>query len=287
LKRFHYKFNEKLIVSYKNELVRIKKKKLKLRKFVNFIFKKYKVEGMKKFFKILNNKIFYIQNILNKKYLNFIVLTTYNKFIFYKKFDLISFNNLYCFKIFSIFSFLFRLNYFFKNIIIKKFEFFYYYKNFYYFEEMLEDLNEFNILLKNNKFNFIYIYKTIFEKLLLIELYLKEFFFIFIKIKKNSFKYKYFFFNIIKYLIILKKKYLYLTTLDFFFNIINKKFLLSETFNSKVMKLCTLKKKCIMALKKKINNKYNFFLMKKKTKKYFGYIVRNLRKNKKKIRFNK
>jgi hypothetical protein len=53
------------------------------------------------------------------------------------------------------------------------------------------------------------------------------------------------------------------------------------------MTLCTLKKKCLITLKKKLKNKHTFFLLKKKTKKYFGYIVRNLRKNKKKIRFNK
>jgi hypothetical protein len=53
------------------------------------------------------------------------------------------------------------------------------------------------------------------------------------------------------------------------------------------MTLCTLKKKSLITLKKKLKNKYNFFLMKKKTKKYFGYIVRNLRKHKKKLRFNK
>jgi hypothetical protein len=48
------------------------------------------------------------------------------------------------------------------------------------------------------------------------------------------------------------------------------------------MTLCTLKKKCLLTLKKKLKNKYNFFLMKKKTKKYFGYIVRSLRRNKRK-----
>ena len=89
-------------------------------------------------------------------------------------------------------------------------------------------------------------------------MYLKQFFFILIKIKKNCFKYKYFFFNIIKYLIILKKKYLYLTTLDFFFNIINKKFLLSEQFQTKVMTLCTLKKKMFIKFKKKIKKKIAF-----------------------------
>lgn len=78
-----------------------------------------------------------------------------------------------------------------------------------------------------------------------------------------------------------------MTTLDFFFNIINKKFLLSEKFTTKLMALCNLKKKCLLTLKKKLKNKYNFVLMKKKTKKYFGYIVRNLRKNKKKMRFAK
>jgi hypothetical protein len=46
------------------------------------------------------------------------------------------------------------------------------------------------------------------------------------------------------------------------------------------MNLCTLKKKCILNLKTKIKNKYNVFLMKKKTKKYFGYILRNVRKYK-------
>ena len=162
-----------------------------------------------------------MNNILNKKYLNFIIATNYNKFIFFNKIELILFNNLYFFKIFSIFSFLFKLNFFFKNILIKKYEFFYYYKNFIKFEEILETLNEFNINIKKNKFNFFYIYKIIFEKIFLIEIYLKQFFFILIKIKKNCFKYKYFFFNIIKYLIILKKKYLYLK--QFFFILIKIK----------------------------------------------------------------
>jgi hypothetical protein len=46
------------------------------------------------------------------------------------------------------------------------------------------------------------------------------------------------------------------------------------------MNLCTLKKKCISTLKNKLKNKYHVFLMKKKTKKYFGYILRNVRKYK-------
>ena len=46
------------------------------------------------------------------------------------------------------------------------------------------------------------------------------------------------------------------------------------------MTLCTLKKKCLINLKKKLKKKHNFFLIKKKTKKYFGYIVRNLKKTK-------
>ena len=47
------------------------------------------------------------------------------------------------------------------------------------------------------------------------------------------------------------------------------------------MNLCTLKKKCISTLKMKIKTKYNIYLMKKKTKKYFNYILRNIRKYKK------
>jgi len=270
---------------FKNKIKMRKLKKIKkllLKKFIFTNFKNNKSKNILYFLKIMNKKFFYISTILNKKYLNFILLSTCNKFIFFKKFQLILFNNLYFFKIFSIFSFLFKLNFFFKNILIKKYEFFFYYKNIMLFDEMLENLNEFSLILKKNKFNFIYIYKFIFEKILVIELYLKQFFFILIKIKKNCFKYKYFFFNIIKYLIILKKKYLYLTTLDLFFKIINKKFLLSEKFNTKLMTLCTLKKKCMLNLKKKIKHKYNVFLMKKKTKKYFGYILRNIRKHKKK-----
>ena len=169
----------------KNKLLKFIKKPVK--KFIKFLFIKNK--NFINFFTVLNKKLFYMNNILNKKYLNFIFAANYNKFIFFKKVELILFNNLYFFKIFSIFSFLFKLNFFFKKNLIKKYEFFYYYKNFYIFEELLDDLNEFNIIFKNNKFNFIYIYKIIFEKILLIEVYLKQFFFILIKIKKNCFKY--------------------------------------------------------------------------------------------------
>ena len=224
--------------------------------------------------------------IFNKKYLNYIIMSVYNKynnFILLKNFQLISFNNLYFLKIFSIFSFLFKLNFFFKNILIKKYEFFFFYKNFITFNDILENLNESYINLKTNKFNFLYIYKIVFEKIFLIESFLKQFFFILIKIKKNCFKYKYFFFNIIKYLIILKKKYLYLTTLNFFFNIISKNFFLSEKLTNKLMTLCTLKKKSVSTLKNKLKTKYKIFLMKKKTKKYYRYIFWNLRKKKKLI----
>jgi hypothetical protein len=272
-------YNLKMKILEKRKDLKKKKKQLK-----TFIFKTFNNNDKLKircFIKIINKKIYNIINIFNKKYLNIIKSIIYNKFIFFNKFQLILFNNLYFLKIFSIFSFLFKLNFFFKNILIKKYEFFYYYKNFIIFEEILENLNEFTITIKKNKFNFLYIYKVIFEKIFLIEIYLKQFFFILIKIKKNCFKYKYFFFNIIKYLIILKKKYLYLTTLNFFFNIINKKNLLSDKFTVKLMNLCTLKKKCISSLKMKIKTKYNFFLMKKKTKKYFNYILRNIRKYKK------
>ena len=53
------------------------------------------------------------------------------------------------------------------------------------------------------------------------------------------------------------------------------------------MNLCTLKKKCISTLKMKIKTKYNIYLMKKKTKKYFNYILRNIRKYKKEKKKNK
>jgi hypothetical protein len=150
-----------------------------------------------------------------------------------------------------------------------------------FFNEELENLNKFSIIFKKKKFNFFFIYKIIYAKLLFIENYLKQFFFNLIKLKKNCFKYKYFFFNLIKYLVILKKKYLYLTTFNLFSKILTNKIFLSEKFNNKLMTLCTLKKKYIFKLKKKINKKKKYFLLKTKTKKYLRYVLWNLKKLKK------
>ena len=56
------------------------------------------------------------------------------------------------------------------------------------------------------------------------------------------------------------------------------------------MTLCTLKKKCLLNLKKRLKKKSRFVFIKKKTFKYLGYVARNLqklRKNKKKLNLNK
>jgi hypothetical protein len=53
------------------------------------------------------------------------------------------------------------------------------------------------------------------------------------------------------------------------------------------MKLCTLKKKCLLNLKKKLKKKSHFVFIKKKIANYLGYVDRNLRKNEIKLEKNK
>ena len=146
--------------------------------------------------------------------------------------------------------------------------------------EELSDLNKFSSYIKKKNFNFFFLYNFIFEKILIIELYLKQFFFKFINLKKNCFKYKYFFFNILRYLIILKKKYLYLSNFNILSNILIKKIILSEKFNEKLITLCYLKKKYLFKLKKKIKKKKKKVLIKRKIKKFIRYAFKSIKKTK-------